>query len=1151
MKCPLPGKFQFQFTGTIMENTLEEVLAEYQGKSSKKRKHTISSGIRDNHKNGTVGDFLKEHIKPNSKVSIVSAFFTIYAYKKLQSQFDSIKRLRFLFGEPTFIKAIDPEKMDSRPYQIEDNKLSIPIANRLSQKATARECSEWIKDKVDVRSMVKPNFLHGKMYYIQQDCGIEKAITGSSNFTVNGLGLGGSPNIELNMIVDSDRDRADLCAWFDELWNDTTGLVEDVKERVLQYLEKLYIENSPEFIYYKTLYHIFENYLDDQQRGDLLNARTGFFESEIWNALYDFQKDGVKGAINKILRHNGCIIADSVGLGKTYEALAVIKYFELLNQRVLVICPKKLSGNWTIYQANQNNNLNPFKSDRFSFTVLYHTDMGRDTGITGANSIDLGNFNWGAYDLIVIDESHNFRGNPTETVKDDGTIRLNRAKWLMDKVIKDGVKTKVLMLSATPVNNSLRDLRNQIAFITEGKDDALLERCQIKDISFTLKNAQTHFTNWADHKKNPKRMLKQLLERLDSAFFKLLDELTIARSRKHIKTFYKLETVGNFPERNKPQSVYPEIDLKNRFPSYDRLNKEILKYKLSVFNPSAYVREEQQAKYEQLAGTSVLAFKQSDRENFLIGMMKVNFLKRLESSIQSFEISLDRTIKKIEDLEARIKNFIKFKEDTQQTTLELFTPDESELEENGEDNEQWQVGKKLKFDLADLYLDRWLNDLQADKDALIDLYNNAQAVNIDRDAKLHELKTLLKNKHTNIINDGNRKAIVFTAFSDTAQYLYDNIREFCTKELNVNCALICGTVTKTTFGKNDYSSILTNFSPVSKNRSKIKNMPQEQEIDILIATDCISEGQNLQDCDYLINYDIHWNPVRIIQRFGRIDRLGSINKRIQLVNFWPTKDLDNYINLKERVESQMALVDVTATGEDNILNTEQLEELISEDLKYRNQQLKKLRDEVLDLEDMEETPSLTDFTLDDFRVDLMNFIEGNKKKLAGTPFGLYALVPSPSSLLAKDFSPTIFNASLIDIVKPGVIYCLKQKGDTAGTEEVNPLKPYYLVYVRDDGTVRYNYTNVKQILEIYRILCQGHTSPYEQLCDLFNTETCNGEEMSHYNNILQKAVAEIIQVFRKRQNQKLTTDRGALLIPKSKQILETDNFELVTWLIVK
>jgi len=1036
------------------------------------------SAIKDNHKHGTVGEFLKDVITGNSEVSIVSAYFTIYAYHKLKDNLDGINKLNFLFGEPTFIKSIDPEKVNTRDFKIEDDKLVIPLESRLTQKTMAKECSEWIKNKAEIRSMVKPNFLHGKLYHIGQESGIEKAIAGSSNFTVNGLGLGGSKNIELNLIVDSDRDRQELKSWFDSIWNDKTGLVEDVKDEVLKYLEHLYVENEPEFIYFKTLYHIFEEYLSEQRKGGLLDEKTGFYDSEIWAKLYDFQKDGVKGAINKILKHNGCIIADSVGLGKTFEALAVIKYFELLNGRVLVVCPKKLSGNWTVYQASQNHALNPFKKDRFNYTVLYHTDMGRESGRSDANGIDLENFNWGAYDLVVIDESHNFRGNPMDKVKDDGSIRMNRAKWLMEKVIKSGVKTKVLMLSATPVNNSLKDLRNQISFITEGKEDALFEQCKIKNIGFTLENAQKNFTRWADPK-NKNKSMKQLLERLDSSFFKLLDELTIARSRKHIVNFYDMKAIGKFPKREKPHSVYPNIDTQNRFPSYDRINKQILEYKLSVFNPSAYVLPSKQKKYESLASGQVLNFKQADRENFLIGMMKVNYLKRLESSIESFEISLDRTIKKIEHLEVKITAFLKSKTASQEESLETLTPSDEEIEEIADDIESWQVGKKLKFDLADLDLKKWLEDLKNDKEALIGLLNNAKVVTPDRDAKLKELKRVIKAKVQKPINAENKKVIIFTAFADTAVYLYENLKQWVKEDLKLHSALVCGSYSQTSFGKNDYDSILVNFSPRSKNRAQLNTKNQTSEIDILIATDCISEGQNLQDCDFLVNYDIHWNPVRIIQRFGRIDRLGSTNSTIQLVNFWPTKDLDNYINLKERVECRMALVDVTATGEDNILNTEQLEELITDDLKYRNQQLKKLQNEVLDIEDMDESISLTDFTLDDFRIELLNFIENNRKRLKESPLGLYAVVPAPGGDYASLIKNREISAAEKEIIKPGVIYCLSQKNGSDDNDAVNPLNPYFLVYIRDDGTVRYNYTNAKQILEIYRLLCQNQKQPYE------------------------------------------------------------------------
>jgi len=559
-----------------------------------------------------------------------------------------------------------------------------------------------------------------------------------------------------------------------------------------------------------------------------------------------------------------------------------------------------------------------------------------------------------------------------------------------------------------------------------------------------------------------------------------------------------------------------------------------------------------QAKYEKLAATSgVLAFKQADRESFLIGMMKVNYLKRLESSIESFEISLDRTIKKIENLEKEIAEFKKYKAKTKEMDLSDLQPDDNEIEENGEESEQWQVGKKLKFDLADLKLDDWLDDLQKDKEALSDLYNNAVAVTPDRDAKLAELKQIVNSKIKSPLNGHNKKVIVFTAFADTAEYLYSELKDWVHNELGLKIALVTGSKTKTTFGKNNYSAILTNFSPVSKNRDKISTMPQDGEIDFLLATDCISEGQNLQDCDYLINYDIHWNPVRIIQRFGRIDRIGSKNDKIQLVNFWPTKNLDNYINLKQRVEARMALVDVTASGEDNILNTEQLEDLITDDLKYRNQQLKKLKEEVLDLEDLDESISLTDFTLDDFRIELINFLENNRKRLQDAPFGLYAVVPSPSGVKPDLLNLKVFSTAEKEILKPGLVFCLKQKGNTEGNERVNPLQPYFLVYIRDDGTVRYNYTNAKQILEIYRRMSQGQGEPFQELCDLFNEETNQGSDMKKYTELLNQAIIEIGSVFRRRTNQRMVSDRGALLIPESKQIGEINNFELVTWLIIK
>lgn len=1112
--------------------------------------------IRDNKDFGSVGDFLKDTIKDGSDLSVVSAYFTIFAYYELHKQLDSIKSMRFLFGEPTFVNSFET---DIRNYKIEDDSIVISPTEKFSQRRVASKCAEWIKEKVEIKSIVKPNFLHVKMYYIDADSReYPKGISGSSNFTTSGLGLKKEANnIELNTIVDSNRQIHEMKDWFDSIWNDKTGLVQDVKAEVLKYLEQLYKENEPELVYFKTLYSIFKDYLEEQKDNKLFDE-TAFKDTVVWNKLYEFQKDGVKGAINKLLKHNGCIIADSVGLGKTFEALAVIKYFELRNYRVLVLCPKKLSDNWTVYQANKNSKLNVLAKDRFQYTVLYHTDMGRETGKSGADGIDFMSFNWAAYDLVVIDESHNFKGNPMESENASGERKMNRAKWLMEKIIKSGGKTKVLMLSATPVNNTLKDLRNQINLITECNQSALFETTGIADISKTLEVAQKNFTYWADPKKNPNRTTKQLMERLDSSFFKLLDELTIARSRKHITKFYAEAGVGKFPERKKPIPVYSKIDTEDEFPEYAEIDEQISKYKLAIFNPSSYLKNEKKEYYAKLAGSSVEAFIQEDRELSLIGMMKVNYLKRLESSIHSFNISIGRTLEQINSLLEKIQKFnslsdsekAKFaKEGENQVEENLIDENQTDINAYDEENEDLFVGKKLKFSLADIKLDEWEKQLILDKKALARLKRDSDIVSTDRDAKLLELKKLIKNKVENPINPDNKKVVIFTAFSDTAEYLYKAIQPWAKKELGLESGLVCGSSSRASWGDSEFNMILTNFAPKAKHRQEL-DVDKSKELDILIATDCISEGQNLQDGDYLINYDIHWNPVRIIQRFGRIDRLGSENSSIQLVNFWPTQDLDDYINLRTRVESRMALVDLTATSEDNILNPDAAKDLIDEDMKYRDQQLKRLKDEVLDLEDMNDSISLTDFTLDDFRVELSNFLKTNEKQMHDTPDGIYAIVPNPENTIepsGKEYSDEIKN-----IIKPGVIFCLRQKNATEECEKINPLNPYFLVYIRDDGDVRFNYTSSKSILEVYRLLCSGEKAPYQKLCDLFNEETNNGEDMSKYNSLIEKAVAEIMSSFKKRSAVKLMTGgRGARLVAKEKQASALSDFELVTWLIIK
>lgn len=1123
-----------------------------------------SSLIRDNWPKGgrgSVGSFLDECIKPDARLSIVSAYFTIYAYYHLKDRLESIDELRFLFGEPNFI--LDDSKT-YRASKVEQD--AIMLDKSITQKAIAHDCADWIRRKVQIRSMVKPNFLHGKLYHIQQASGDKDAISGSSNFTASGLGFGNRPNMELNLIVDSKSSLNDLKDWFDTLWNADASLVRDVKADVLKYLEQLYKDTAPEFVYLKTLYHIFENYLNEQGKSGLLNEQIGFYQSVVWNKLYTFQQDGVKGIINKILRHSGCILADSVGLGKTFEALAVIKYFELLNYNVLVLCPKKLGENWTIYQARKNSVLNPLQPDGLRYTVMYHTDLGRTQGIAQADNIRIDTFNWAAYDLVVIDESHNFRNNTAGKYDADGNLIKSRYARLMDDIIKAGARTKVLLLSATPVNNSLKDLRNQMYFITAGDDSALAESAGVKHIGNTLSVAQKQFTDWADPKKTANRTVQGLMEKLDSGFFKLLDELTIARSRRHIETFYDMSEIGKFPERLKPKAVYPELDTAEMFPSYDEVNKAILGYQLSLFNPSAYLKTGYESYYGERVETKKTAnFSQEKREHFLIGMMKVGFLKRLESSVQSFEISMLRTIDKIKALEKRIKDFQAGIE-SGLIDIDVLVDLDSDDEDVMAANEAYFIGKGRKLNLAHIDVEKWQADLKADRSKLTSLYNNAAAITPDRDAKLQELKTLIRHKVTNPLNADNRKVIVFTAFADTATYLYENLHGWAKTEFGLESALVSGGngSNQSTFQpkgyrqQTDFNGILTNFSPRAKRRDQLaKTMPQDGEIDLLIATDCISEGQNLQDCDYLVNYDIHWNPVRIIQRFGRIDRLGSRNDKIQLVNFWPTKDLDQYINLKTRVEARMALVDVTATGEDNLLSNDQIEDLVEQDLKYRDRQLKRLQQEVLDLEDLNEGGvSLTDFTLDDFRVELLRFIEKNKQQLADAPLGLYAIVPSPVGKYAHLGNDGQLKIANNDVIKPGTLFCLRQKTDadakaTGENKQVNPLHPYYLAYIYDDGTVRYSYVSVKQILEVFRLLCQDRTQAYETLCGIFNAETNNGAEMNKYSYLMKRVIGSTAATFQKQANQQLMSGRGGVLMPAKDRVTSQNDFDLITWLVIK
>jgi superfamily II DNA or RNA helicase len=942
-------------------------------------------------------------------------------------------------------------------------------------------------------------------------------LIGSSNFTLNGLGLSGSSNIELNLIVDSDRDREDLVAWFDELWNDS-DLTRDVRDEVLCALEAVYAHASPEFVYFKTLLHMFGDYLRDQAADAAQFDQTAFEETGIWQSLFDFQRDGLRAILSKLERHGGCILADSVGLGKTYTALGVIKWYEKRNKNVLVLCPKKLRENWTDFLAVNNSELNPLRADRFGFTVLSHTDLSREMGKVG--DIDLSKIEWGNYDLVVIDESHNFRNASRNR---SGSGRKTRYERLMDEVVKAGLRTKVLLLSATPVNNDLGDLKAQLDLISGDSNDGFAE-VGVPNLSLMIGQAQRKFVEWA---KRGSGDAASLLADLPPALFGLLDGVTIARSRKHVEQHYaaSMERIGGFPKRSPPVSIFANIDSTGGFPAFEDVDGAISQLELALYSPLKFVLPQHQALYDKGGN-----FDQANREKYLIAMMKSGFLKRLESSVNSFGATMDRMTERIDRRVGELDAF------NEAASIEAGLNGDEDLDEELE--EAFEVGGALKYRLAHIDRAGWKAALLRDRERIVGLADAAGQVTPERDAKLAKLREIVRAKASepsrNRKGEGNRKIILFTAYTDTARYLYEQLLPLA-KDLGLHAALVTGAECKATLGRAHFQDILVNFAPRAKRRVDMKKAEQAAEIDMLVATDCISEGQNLQDADLLVNVDIHWNPVRLIQRFGRIDRIGSLNDTIRMINFWPTEELNKYLGLKGRVEARMRLVDLSATGDDDLLN-KQVE--AQADLRWRDAQLQRLKDEVFDLEESSGGVTLADFALDDFRNDLLGFAKANEDALREAPLGLHAIVP---------------NESESETINPGVIFCLRRRPADPNPEQVkiNPLDPYYLVYVKDDGTIRSAFGQPKPILEAWRALSLGRAEPFEALCNAFDDETEQGEKLDRYDALIEAAVRSIGDTAAKRALASLALGRGARVPDEAAQARSSSEYDLITWLIVR
>ncbi len=1072
-----------------------------------------------NNTSKTLKDDLSVEIKEGSKLSIAAACFSIYAFQELKKELQCIEELRFIFTSPTFVT--EKSKKEKREFYIPrlnrerslyGTEFEVKLRNELTQKAIAKECAQWIKEKVKFKSNISDKSIQGQI--VVDDIGY----TPINNFTTVELGCE-KGNVISTTIVKDEMLGQRLIRDFDEIWNDKK-LLQDVTDEVVENITTAYNENSPEFIYFVTLYNIFSEFLEDISEDVLPNEATGFKESKIWNMLYNFQKDAVLAIINKLEKYNGCILADSVGLGKTFTALAVVKYYENRNKSVLVLCPKKLTNNWNTYKENYINN--PIASDRLRYDVLYHTDLNRVHGVS--NGIDLERLNWGNYDLVVIDESHNFRNGGKLSGEDNE--KENRYLKLMNKVIRAGIKTKVLMLSATPVNNRFNDLKNQIALAYEGNTDYIDEKLNVNSsINEIFRRAQRAFNTWSDWPLE-KRTTDRLLKMLDFDFFEVLDSVTIARSRKHIQKYYDTTDIGTFPTRLAPISKRPPLtDLTDAI-TYNEIFEHLLLLTLSIYTPSAYILPSKIQKYAELFKDNKvnIGFTQANREQGIRRLTAINLMKRMESSVYSFNLTLGRILGLICDTIGKIDAFKNQSSEVLEFT-ELIDADELDSEDQNDDI--FSFGKKVKIDLADMDYESWRQSLEKDKEVLQLLILMVEDITPAHDSKLQELFAVISSKIVNPINGDNKKIIIFTAFADTANYLYNNVSQYVNKQFGLETAMITGAIEgKSTIAglRNDLNTVLACFSPKSKDRDLFDTIPKVN-IDVLIATDCISEGQNLQDCDYLINYDIHWNPVRIIQRFGRIDRIGSKNSVIQLVNFWPNVTLDEYIDLKAKVETRMKIVNMAATGDDNILSDEEKTEL-----EYRKAQLKKLQDEVVDIEEMSTGISIMDLGLNEFRLDLLEYVKLHPD-IDKAPFGMHAVTSATSETPA------------------GVVYVLKNHTNSVNIDNQNRLHPFYMVYISNEGEIVCDHLSPKALLDNFRLLCKGKTEPIPELYRAFNVETKDGKDMDKFSDLLSETIASIIETKEESDIDSLFKAGGTTLLADNFKGLE--DFELIAFLVIR
>ena len=1040
-----------------------------------------------------VNEYLKG--KKGRNINIINDKLTLSVFRELAKNLQNVGHINFIIRNKSYIPS---GRELSREFEISPgitdlffSSYDIIRKNRLEHFSKARSMHNFIKNYVNVKKVKMPGKVKGNIILIDD----EIAIHGTSSLEIPGKPRRGElAPIHFNSIVNDQAQIGHFKRLFQVIWNNN-DYTKDCKEALLEGLNYVYKDYSPEFIYFFTLEELFSSQLDGGvERFE--KDRTGFKKSAIWNSLYEFQKDAAVSAIRKINKYNGCIIADSVGLGKTFEALAVIKYFELREDNVLVLCPAKLYDNWDSFRNPYIDNI--FVQDSFNYKILCHTDLTRTKGYS-RSGIDLSRINWSHFDLVVIDESHNFRN------RNEDVDHLSRYMKLMNEVIKKGHGKKVLMLSATPVNNSLVDLKNQISIITADRDYAL-EEIGILSIDSLLRKTQKEINNWLETRDRTKNAL---LNRLPAKFYKLLEMMTIARSRKHITGFYGDSNLGKFPRKLPPKTYYPEIDTAGKLLHFAVTNETLESLNLAVYAPMSYIKSEYKAfyreKYQTVYGDRVLFYHES-RELITAKLHRFNLFKRLESSIFAFGETIGRLI-------ARIDSYINV----------ISCCHVGDIKFEGEEGilEDLTLDYKYEIKVEHLYTADFLEDLYHDKSILEALYRDVLAVlNEKRDAKLKKLKKIIVEKITQTpYNPGNQKMLIFSAFADTANYLYDSIAPDLVQQ-GVNVACITGSgEPRTTMNniRSEFNTILRHFSPKSKLGEKL---PGEKQIDVVIATDCISEGQNLQDCDNVINYDIQWNPVVLIQRFGRIDRIGSQNKNIAMINFFPHLALNDYLQLEQRVKGKMTAVNLTSTGEEDFLSPEM------NDFRFRKKQLERLQKEVVELDELDDNISLTDLNMNDYLYELSGYIKKNPEILR-IPRGVFSVASGE---------------------KKGCLFCFRHQNVDSGPVGEGTLYPYYIMYISNKGEVYYGNTNDRETLKEFRKIAYGKSKPDHNLFKKFNYRTKNTKDMSFYSKLLSKAI-EAIQGHEDQKAQKSIFDFGGY--QNEFASAESDDFELLSFLIVE